>query len=354
MSDIVQENKSVDGDFKYDVKYNKREFFNNPGKDRFVIEADNNYTRKYDRGKLGHLRQRDFPMVPKVSLKDVREVDYDALRQWQSSQPQSLNKLRSGTNNYNKSMTMNELLLSAESATQPRDYKSGSKSNQGSILSIGRDLQMKQVLLRAVSKQVASSPVEEKQIDILNRVVQKYKNGDLVLIAADEEEEKKNEELMLSNKIYLDEPLNEYNSKLLKHLQSTNEKLERDINELRDRLGGMENYHNNFVNLINVNGSENINLVDQVISEYSSGNVRAAKEKLHAMENDLLKLDQFLATSINKNLQDTKILKLCYSETEKRLNKRLGMLKIFNTDSNTKKMSGSDYINEYLSSNGDR
>ena len=353
MSDIIQDNKSAEPDFQYDVKFDKREFFTNPGKDRFVVEDSNNDGRKYERGKLGHLRQRDFPIVPSVSMKDVKEVDYNVLNQWRSSQELTTDKLRSSTNNNNanKSITVDDLLLTSGAATQSRDYKSGVKNSQGSILSIGRDLQIRQLLLKSMTKQASLETTSDFNKKIFNNVILKYKSGEASVITNNEDEEKEIENKMLQKKIYSPEPLNDYNSNLLKHLKLQNGKLEKDIDDITDRLRKSDEYKSKFVSLIDINNLDNSQIIEKETSQYNENVINNNSIKLKNVENDMERLDQLLITSINKNLQETTILKNLYTETEKQLNKKLLQTKIFNQKERYKKISGSNYINKYISSN---
>ncbi|XBW34556.1 hypothetical protein QEN19_000119 [Hanseniaspora menglaensis] len=353
MSDIAPDGKSVETDFQYDIKFNKREFFNNPGKDRFVIEDGNNNDKKYERGKLGYLRQRDFPIIPSISMKDVKQVDYNALSQWQSSQPQPDTILRNNENG-NKSVTVDDLLMSAGTATQPRDYTNGNKNSQGSIQSIGRDLQIKQLLLKTISKQCTLENESGLGKTLLNSLAQKYKNGDIFLIESDSEKESKLEELMLNNKVYSPEPLNDYNASLFEHLKATNTKLEHEGNDIEDKLKIFNLYAPNFQNFLETSNTDDKTLLDDEIKKYEDKDVKSNMLQLDSLDKDILKLDQYLTSNIKKNLQETLVLKIFYAETEKQINDRLLQISIFKKNESKKQISGSDYINEYLSLNIDR
>lgn len=351
MSDIARDNKSVEPDFQYDVKFNKREFFTNPGKDRFIVEDSKQNGRKYERGKLGHLRQRDFPIVPSVSMKDVKEVDYNALKQWQTSQPQITD---ADFKRANQSVTVDDLLFTTGAATQSKDYATRNKNTQGSIVSIGRDLQMKQLLLKAITKQASLENIDATNQTIFNNVIQKYRSGATSVVANNEEERQEIQDRMLKYKVFSPEPLNEYNANLLENLKSKNEKLEKDIAEITSVLGRQEDYTAKFSNFIDCHNPVNKQAIEKEVDEYEENVIERNLSQLKSVDADMEKQDRIVTTSIIKNLEETTMLKKIYSEAEKQIDKKLLQTKIFDQNDKYKKISASAYINDFISLNNGR
>lgn len=358
MSDVASNRQSLDPDFKYDVKINEQEYLNNPGKDRFIIEENEQiihsdvapevaHTQSNgQKMKLGTLSQRSFPLVPSVSTKTYKEVDYNTFQGWGNTQTSNTN-----SKNIYKATT-NDLLATSNIATQ--SYFDGKESNligsQFSSYSLGRDLLIKQLINTSIANKMKQEDITTTNKQIFNGVLNKYKQKKTSLIPDNEEEMIKIEECMQKWKIFSPEPLNDYNQKLLNEVKKMIEQLKNSINDIdavfsneKDLLGDLENEILN-----NKEAIEYEEALENYKINFLNHNVRIVQE----ISNNINMQLKVIGNSIEKNNDEVVLLKKVFENAERLLNDKLQKVKIFKDKSNGH-LSGAEFINLYLKDNSD-
>lgn len=356
MSDVASNRQSLDPDFKYDIKLNEQEYMNNPGKDRFIVD-DNEQIIQSDiapelaelpmnneKMKLGTLSQRSFPLVPSVSSKSYKEVDYSAFNGWRNTQT-------SHTNSKNiYQATTNDLLATSNIATQ--SYSDGRDAkfigSQFSSYSLGRDLLIKQLINTSISNKMKQEDIPQTNKDIFTAVLNKYKQKKTSLIPEDQDELVQIEECMQKWKIFSPEPLNDYNEKLLEEVKKMIDQMRGSIAEIDNVLSNQNSLFESFGNEI-LGNQEVINHEEDLENykiNFLNHNVNAVQDIANKINVQL----EIIGNSIEKNNDEVVLLKKVFEDTERLLKSKLKAVKIFKNEKSGN-LTGAEFIQLYLPNN---
>lgn len=350
MSDVASQRQSLDPDFRYDVKLKEDEYINNPGKDRFIVD-ENQYIvnsdaldgsdaqRTSEKMKLGTLSQRSFPLVPSVSSKSYKEVDYNAFNGWRNTQPNST----TSRNIYHPNT--NDLLATSNIATQqyPDQKESRFSGSQFSTYSLGRDLLVKQLISTAIANKMKQEDITTANKNIFTRVLDKYKKKQAVLIPDNEQEMLAIEECMQKWKIFSPEPLNDYNQNLLEELNKMIEQINESIYDLDTALSNEAELFNNLESQLFNNRDVNI---DDAVENYKINFINHKVQIVEDISNNIRIQLNLIGNSVEKNNDELLLLSKVFEDTKTLLENKLRKVRIFKNKSNGS-LTGAEFARLY-------
>lgn len=350
MSDVASQRQSLDPDFRYDVKLNEDEYINNPGKDRFIVDEKqyvvnsdapdgSDAQRTNEKMKLGTLSQRSFPLVPSVSSKSYKEVDYNAFNGWRNTQPNPT----SSRNIYHPNT--NDLLATSNIAIQQySDQKEFRFSgSQFSTYSLGRDLLMKQLICTTIANKMKQEDITTANKNIFTRVLDSYKKKQAVLIPDNEQEMLKIEECMQKWKIFSPEPLNDYNQNLLEEVKKMIEQIKESIHDLNTVLLNENELFNNLEHQLFNNKHANL---DEAVENYKINFVNHKVQIVEDISKNISMQLNLIGNSVEKNNDELLLLSKVFEDTKTLLENKLRKVKIFKNKSNGS-LTGAEFARLY-------
>ncbi|KAL6930304.1 uncharacterized protein HGUI_01857 [Hanseniaspora guilliermondii] len=351
MSDVASQRQSLDPDFRYDVKLKEDEYINNPGKDRFIVD-DNQYIvnsdapggsdshRTTEKMKLGTLSQRSFPLVPSVSSKSYKEVDYNAFDGWRNTQPNST----ASKNIYHPNT--NDLLATSNVATQPYTDQKESRflGSQLSTYSLGRDLLIKQLINTTITNKMKQEDISTENKNIFTQVLDKYKKKQATLIPDNNDEILAIEECMHKWKIFSPEPLNDYNQNLLGEVKKIIQQMKESIRDLNLALSNEAELFNNLEYQLPT--AKDINL-DEGVENYKINFLNHKAQIVQDISKSISMQLKIIGNSVEKNNDELLLLSKVFEDTKILLENKLRKVKIFKNKNNGN-LTGAEFAKLYL------